>query len=200
MTNSEPNSNDAFPGSNFEMDGALAPWNMPAKAWLTKHDKHWNGLCSGIVVFDPEDRVLIIQRASHDSMPDKWEVPGGGIDDEDATILHGAARELWEEAGLVAKGFQYVVTEGDDIAPSQVFTNRTGTKFFRRIAFVADVENCDQVKLDPDEHQAFMWASEDEIRTGKVGDCSFTITHESMRALILEAFRLKRVWETSNRV
>jgi 8-oxo-dGTP pyrophosphatase MutT (NUDIX family) len=29
-------------------------------------------------------------------MPNKWELPGGAVDDDDPTILHAAARELAE--------------------------------------------------------------------------------------------------------
>lgn len=46
-------------------------------------------------------RVLLIQRAPDDSMPLKWETPGGGCDDEDPSILYACARELKEEAGLL---------------------------------------------------------------------------------------------------
>ena len=38
-------------------------------------------------------------------MPLKWEVPGGAVDLEDETIRNSAARELWEEAGLVVRHF-----------------------------------------------------------------------------------------------
>lgn len=197
MAASTPTPNGAPPSPDFQVDEALAPWQLPAKAWLVKHskDKEWHGLASGTVVFDAGGRVLLIQRASHDSMPNRWEIPGGAVDDDDATILHGAARELREEAGLVATRFKYTVSEGADIAPTQVFSNRAGTRTFRRIVFVADVESCGQVKLDPNEHQAFVWASEDVVRNEKMGDRDLPITHPSMRLLILEAFRLKRVLE-----
>jgi len=46
--------------------------------------------------------VLPLQRAASDEEPNKWEPPGGGCDDDDESILHAAARELWEEAGLQA--------------------------------------------------------------------------------------------------
>jgi 8-oxo-dGTP pyrophosphatase MutT (NUDIX family) len=52
---------------------------------------------------EEEDRLLLMQRAASDSLPLLWEVPGGALDPEDPTVLHGAARELWEEAGLATK-------------------------------------------------------------------------------------------------
>lgn len=42
------------------------------------------------VAFSPGDKQL----------PGCWEIPGGGCDDDDESILHAVARELWEEVGL----------------------------------------------------------------------------------------------------
>ena len=167
---------------------------MPAKNWLIEHrrDKEWDGLATANVVFNADGKVLLIQRADHDSMPNRWEIPGGAVDDEDPTILHGAARELWEESGLVAKRFTHVVTEGPDREPGQVFPNSTKTKTWCRFSFHVEVERCDVVKVDPHEHQDFVWASERDILEQKIGDRKLAITRESMTALILEAFRLRR--------
>jgi 8-oxo-dGTP pyrophosphatase MutT (NUDIX family) len=35
-------------------------------------------------------------------MPGRQEIPGGGVDDDDESILHAVERELWEEAALTA--------------------------------------------------------------------------------------------------
>ena len=48
------------------------------------------------------------------------------------------------------------------------------------------------MKLDPKEHQAFAWATEDEIRDQLIGNCQHPITNQHMQALILEAFRLRK--------
>ena len=47
-------------------------------------------------------------------MSNRWEVPGGAVDLEDETILHGVAREAWEESGLkvTAIGPQVGTAEG----------------------------------------------------------------------------------------
>ncbi len=50
-----------------------------------------------------EARILLLQRAPTDSMPLRWEIPGGACDLEDESLLHAAARELREEAGLRAR-------------------------------------------------------------------------------------------------
>jgi 8-oxo-dGTP pyrophosphatase MutT (NUDIX family) len=178
-----------------EIDASLAPWNLPAKEWLRLNSEPLtkvDGLATGNIVFNEEGKVLVIQRASNDSMPNRWEIPGGGVDDEDPTVFEGSARELWEEAGLVAKRFNHVVTEGPGQKPGQVYPNSTRTKRWCRFSFDVQVESCEHVKLDPKEHQAFAWATEDEVRDQLIGDCQHPITNQHMQALILEAFRLRK--------
>lgn len=180
------------PNFEFKVNDSLSEWNIPAKDWLVRHAKPYSGLASGNVVFNGDGKVLVIQRASTDSMPNKWELPGGAVSDEDPTFFHGAARELWEESGLKAMRFTQVVTEGPDREPGQVYPNSTQTKIWCRFSFIVEVESCEDVKLDPSEHQNFAWATEDEIRDQKIGDSEHPLTNQGIVSLILEAFRLRR--------
>jgi 8-oxo-dGTP pyrophosphatase MutT (NUDIX family) len=175
----------------FTYDKSVSHWNITVRAWLSSTDSTLDGLCTGIVVFNPEGRVLLIQRAPHDSMPHKWETPGGGVDDDDPSLLHAAARELWEESGLVAVHFTRIVPEGSGQLMSDVFSNRTGKRFFRRVTLLAEVDSCEHVVLDPAEHQDFVWATEDEVRQQRIGDRELIITHTSVQELLLGAFRLR---------
>lgn len=132
-------------------------------------------------------------------MPNKWELPGGAVDAADATVLHGAARELLEEAGLRARRFTHVITEGPGAAPGQIFPNRDQTKTWCRFTFGVEVEVEGDVgelgfgvRLDPNEHQDFVWATEEEVRAERNVERSLPITKESMRAVMLEAFRLRK--------
>lgn len=54
-----------------------------------------------VVVFDPQDRVLLINARDprHRRGPGWWEIPGGGIDPGESTE-DAVRRELWEEAGI----------------------------------------------------------------------------------------------------
>ncbi|KAK3689469.1 NUDIX hydrolase domain-like protein [Podospora appendiculata] len=192
-------SHDSDPAPpDFEIAASLAEFTMPAAKWLTRNatklqeaNLKLNGLATGVVVFNPAGKVLLVQRASHDSMPDRWEIPGGAVDDDDTTIVHGAARELREEAGLVARRFGPPVTGFGDGTDLHVFPNRNATRWFCRFVFIADVVDCEAVRLDPNEHQDFVWAREDEVRGQRVGGRDIPITHETMRAIILKAFRLR---------
>ncbi len=56
---------------------------------------------AGIVVcFNDKDEVLILRRSSIDKRAGQWTIPGGHIDDTDASIEEGALRELKEETNL----------------------------------------------------------------------------------------------------
>lgn len=192
MSQSEDAQQLTPPAFDFEIDESVAPWNVSAKEWLIRHNQHWDGIASGNAVFNPDGKILIIQRALNDSMSGKWEIPGGAVDEDDPSLLYGAARELWEESGLIAKRFTRIVTTGPGRDPGQIFSNRTGTKTFCRYAFNVDVESYEQVKLDPKEHQDYAWATEDEIREQKIRGHEISITNPEMWSIILEAFRLRK--------
>ncbi|KAL7953531.1 NUDIX hydrolase domain-like protein [Trichoderma compactum] len=182
----------------FDIDDGLGEWSVPVQQWLDTHKVKLeerqiklDRLATGCIVFSPEGKVLLIQRASHDSMPNRWEIPGGAADNSDPTILHGAARELWEETRLVAKRIVRPVTEGPGGRDLQVFPNSTKTLWLCRFSFEVEVESARQVTLDAAEHQDFVWASEDEVRAQKIGDRDIPTTHDSMKSVILESFRLR---------
>ncbi|KAF6838230.1 nudix domain protein [Colletotrichum plurivorum] len=173
---------------------SLEPYNLPSRAWLAANDKHWDGLATGALVFDDaanssSRRILLLQRAAHDSMPNLWETPGGAADDDDASLLIACARELWEEAGLEAVEIVRVVSEGEGQEPGSVFTNRTGTVVFCRFAFEVRARPGGEVKIDPEEHQDFVWATEEEVRAGRVGWKEIPVTNGQMMRLILDGFR-----------
>lgn len=181
------------PAFDFTFPPPLGAWDMPARAYLAHHGLSWDGLATGALVFDSQNRILLLQRAAHDSMPNLWEMPGGAVDDDDASLLHGCARELWEESGLVAQRITRVVTEGEHQQPGSYFTNRTGERFFCRFAFEVDVREGGEVRLDPMEHQDFVWATEDEVREQRVGEKEIPLTNGQTMNLVTEGFRLHRL-------
>ncbi|RDA91984.1 hypothetical protein CP533_1337 [Ophiocordyceps camponoti-saundersi (nom. inval.)] len=191
MTNSSP---------PFTVDDiqSLTDCTVPSQAWLSNNSEKLSehppisGLATSIIVFNPAGRVLVIQRASNDSMPNLWEAPGGAVDEEDASILEAAARELREESGLVVSRFRRLVSTFD------VFHNRNRSRAFVRLAFLVDVESCDSVRLDPDEHQAFAWATEDDVRCQTLDGLPMPITADAMRHLLLESFRSRRELEAGS--
>ncbi|KAL0931416.1 nudix domain protein [Colletotrichum truncatum] len=180
------------PAFTLTFPPSLESYNRTARAWLTENSKHWDGIVTGALVFDSQNRVLLLQRAAHDSMPNLWETPGGATDDEDASLFVACARELWEEAGLEAVEIVRAVTEGPDRPAGSVFTNRNGTRIYSRFSFEVKVKNENEVRIDPAEHQDYVWATEEEVKAQRVGDKPIPITIGQMTRIILEGFRLRR--------
>ncbi|KAI8299795.1 hypothetical protein K4K59_002048 [Colletotrichum sp. SAR11_240] len=197
MTTSQTPARPSPPSFTLTYPPSLESYNTPASTWLATHNKTWDGLATAALVFSPANRILLLQRAAHDSMPNLWETPGGAADPEDASLFAACARELWEEAGLTAARIVRVVTEGADREPGSVFTNRTGKIFFCRFAFEVEVETGEgevegAVRIDPEEHQDFVWATEEEVRAGRVGDKEIPATNGQMMRIILDGFRRRR--------
>lgn len=180
------------PQFNFTFDESVAEWNVPGPQWLKVNDKTWDAVASGALVFDAQDRVLLIQRAANDSMPNRWEIPGGAVDPEDPSVLYGCARELWEETGLVLRHIKGVVPDGLDGRPGAVFTNRTGQRFFCKFSFEVDVADGQTVRLDPNEHQDFVWATEEMVTSQAIAERKIPLTNSIMVNLLRKGFQMRR--------
>ncbi|OTB02230.1 hypothetical protein M426DRAFT_322810 [Hypoxylon sp. CI-4A] len=170
--------------TNFICSPSLAAFQLSQRAYLDAHPE-FTEIVVGAFVFNPDGKLLLVQRAAHDSLPLLWEVPGGSCDWEDESLLHAAARELWEESGLHAKSIVTLVGEG-----SRFFV-REDLRMCK-YSFLTEVEGYD-VKLDPNEHQAYVWVTEDEARRGKTSSgVEFTYTSKEQQLEVYEAFRLKK--------
>ena len=116
-----------------------------------------------------------------------WEVPGGSVDTSDPTILHGLAREVFEETGLKLTKFVRTVGQGIEFntgpekrwiklsfeieiqgGASSTFLPRLPRAFCTDDA-IAPPQSADKflentkITLDPTEHQAFKWATKEEV-------------------------------------
>ncbi|KAF2761481.1 NUDIX-domain-containing protein [Pseudovirgaria hyperparasitica] len=176
---------------DFEYDPSVADFAVSKRAYLDAHsDVSYHYIATSALVIDTRyvsiPRVLLLQRAASDSKPNLWEPPGGACDDEDASILNGAARELLEEAGLRATRITELV--GDP----HFFTTRSG-KLVCRFYFAALVdisdENTPVVKLNPKEHQQFVWATLDEVKAKQVGDIALQFTRDEVHQTVLRALQ-----------
>ena len=190
MSDTEP------PQANFKFTAhpSVASFAVPSEKYLSTHPEEetkYNVIATGALVFDSStpERILLIQRAAHDSMSSRWETPGGGCDKQDASILHGVARELWEEAGLTA------VRIGPQVGGCHLFFTRSGIPV-GKYSFLVDAEKGADgkldVKLDPGEHQNYVWAAEEEVKSRKVGEIELKFTTREQEAFVLEAFKVRR--------
>ncbi|KAL1880022.1 hypothetical protein Daus18300_001385 [Diaporthe australafricana] len=204
------------PPANFTFAPSLSAYNVLIHDYLSKLNEtatpKLEGLATGAVIFSTHhhhpagqpDRVLLIQRASHDSMPNRWEIPGGAVD-ADETVLGGLAREVWEESALVVRRVTATVWAGEgeeggegDAGAGAVFRTTRG-RFVYKLTFVAEVEDSAAVALDPDEHQDFLWATEEECRAGRVersaegkGLTELVFTTKAQEESIMRAFEASR--------
>ncbi|KAI1206587.1 NUDIX hydrolase domain-like protein [Annulohypoxylon truncatum] len=167
----------------FSFSPSSANFNLSMREYLITH-REFNGIAVGAFVFNPEGKLLLVQRAAHDSMPSLWEIPGGACDYEDESLLHGVARELWEESGLRANFIGPLIGEG------RVFFVR-GSRTMCKYSFMTEVDGY-EVTLDPNEHQAFLWVTEEEARSGRCGDVKFKYTTKDQRQAVLEAFQFRK--------
>ncbi|KAI5457633.1 NUDIX hydrolase domain-like protein [Mariannaea sp. PMI_226] len=189
MTENQP-TKGAVPDFNFTFDPSVSEWNVPGPQWLRDNNKTWNGCASGALVFDSQNRILLVQRAAHDSMPNLWEIPGGAVDDEDPSVLYGCARELWEETGLVLTHIRHVIPDGFNGKPGAVFTNRTGQRIFCKFSFEVDVAEGQEVRLDPNEHQDFIWATVEEVGVEAIGDRKIPLANAIIRKLVEQGYQM----------
>jgi 8-oxo-dGTP pyrophosphatase MutT (NUDIX family) len=185
--------NSHSPVYSFIHHPSCSPFTVSSGQYIANHPgAEYKYLATGALVFDDSNssapRILLIQRCASDSMPGDWEIPGGGVDDDDESILHGVARELWEEAALTA------VRIGPLVGSPHFFETRSGKRIckFNFLVETKSAERTMDVKLNPEEHQKFVWASEEEVRARKVGNLEIEFTMTELEATVLEAFAIRR--------
>ncbi|CAG7919353.1 unnamed protein product [Penicillium olsonii] len=124
---------------------------------------------------DPTPRILLLQRAESDSMPGCWEGPGGACEPEtDKSILDSLVRETLEETGLHVSHVAGLVA-----VDCWEHRRRSGGRMrIAKYSFIVEVrESSDElrmgdpvgnahvpVELDATEHQAFDWATEENVQ------------------------------------
>jgi len=82
----------------------------------------------GAVALDDDDRVVLVQQYRHPIGARLWELPAGLIDVAGENLVDAAARELAEEADLVAERWQLLV----DVHPTPGSSNEVIRLFLAR--------------------------------------------------------------------
>jgi 8-oxo-dGTP pyrophosphatase MutT (NUDIX family) len=195
------------PPADFTLDPSLSGYDVLIHDYLSKLNEtgtpKLEGLATGAVIFsthhpaDQPDRVLLLQRAPHDSMPNRWETPGGAVD-ENETVVGGLVREVWEESGLEVRRFITSVGSGEGLRAGAVFATTRG-RFIFKLTFVVEVKDSSAVNLDPDEHQNYVWATEEECRARLVersaegkAPTQLVFTTAAQEWAIMRAFEIRK--------
>lgn len=149
------------PKSAFTYDATLQKYFISPSKLKSSLPSHIDKLAVGAFIFQPSSqKLLLLQRASHEKFPNIWEVCGGGVEHRDPTILHAAAREAYEETGLVVTHFLREVDVID-------FRGSTGRRW-RKFNFEVLVERVEEgdVMIDEDEHRDWKWVEKEDVVEG----------------------------------
>ncbi|KAH6697247.1 NUDIX hydrolase domain-like protein [Plectosphaerella plurivora] len=174
---------------------------IPVSEWLIREDYR---PCVGVAVLHhgSELRVLLVQRAAEEALPNAWEVPGGSAEPTEPNLVTSATRELYEETGLratavVAMLGMYTWTDVNE-ATGEPLRRRDGSlSRWKKWSFVAEVEGgnedeAPEVLLDPAEHQAYVWATEAEVQADKSGDIDLVWTSVDQKADVVRSFEIAK--------
>ncbi|OAQ97514.1 hypothetical protein LLEC1_00828 [Akanthomyces lecanii] len=173
----------------FRHSDTLAEFAVSKKAYLAAHPHAPFGYVATStlavdLVSGSEPLILLLQRAAgDDDDPNLWEPAGGACEDDDPSILHGAARELREETGLEATFFMAQVGE------PHLYTLDDGKKVCQ-FNFLAVPERDRPVTLDPKEHQRYVWATREQVEARKVEEQGIDLefTREEVWCTVLAGF------------
>ncbi|CAD6587691.1 MAG: hypothetical protein ASARMPRED_003220 [Alectoria sarmentosa] len=141
-------------------------------------------------------RLLILQRSRTERrFPDPWEVPSGDAELTDPTILHSVARVTFEQTGLHLEKAVGQIGDGEALKTSKGRGFRLNFEIdITELAVVGELDCATlghlEITLDKDEHQDFVWATEEDIR-----DEIYPIVTPEQTAVILQAFQLRRRYE-----
>ncbi|KAI1001774.1 hypothetical protein K3495_g6427 [Podosphaera aphanis] len=172
-----------------DISPSVEAFYQPIQTFLANNQRPaYDSICAGAFIFDRLGRLLIVQRAASDSYPGCWEIPGGSCEATDPTILDGLAREVFEETGLQITAIRQVMDRD-----GRMILSRLGKRILK-LEFEIEVQSTDTVKLDPSDHQAYMWSTEEECRTERhnIGiGVLFKFTSTDQLASVLNAFQKK---------
>ena len=155
---------------------SLSSFAVPPSTILAENP-HLTSLAVGAFIFQPTtSKILLIRRSlTEPAFPDLWEVPGGGAELSDATLLDAVVREVKEETGLT------VTAVAENLGWLE-FPGRCG-RMWRKYNFL--VEAAGDVTTDPAEHSEWAWCGEEDVGALK-------ITTEEQRACVVAAFKRMR--------
>ncbi|GJC83001.1 hypothetical protein ColLi_05839 [Colletotrichum liriopes] len=142
----------------------------------------WEGLGAGVTATPvPGDQA--------------WALPKGGVG-----IVESATAGVTTTAGAEDAGGQEAskgtVAEAGLATEKDSHKVAKGRDAWRKYTYLVEVETpADrdvEVVIDPEEHNACVWAREEEVRAGRVGDVVLEWTSETQKRDVLKAFEMAK--------
>jgi 8-oxo-dGTP diphosphatase len=137
----------------YTFSPSLSHLAQPARA-LLEATPHAEALAIGAYIFSGP-RILLLRRAPTESWANRWEVPGGGAEVIDTTLLDTVVREVKEETGLDVMYIPEVLGFAD-------FTTSGGLEV-RKWGFVVEVREGMEVRCEPSEHSEYRWCTKEDV-------------------------------------
>ncbi|KAG6830741.1 hypothetical protein H0H87_007217 [Tephrocybe sp. NHM501043] len=165
--------------SRCEISKKVKTFDIPISDLQLQHPN--KRLVVGVAIFSLQasssPQLLLLQRSeTEDSFPSMYEIPGGGSEPEDRTLLDTVIREVKEETGLVVskivdtfEGFEYTTRSGDAV----------------QFNFVVEIEGetTPLVAMNSEEHQAYSWVDPgDDLATFKLTDDMLKVVQDALQA------------------
>jgi 8-oxo-dGTP pyrophosphatase MutT (NUDIX family) len=126
--------------------------NLSWRQFLTENELSIVGI---VACLNDKQQFLIIRRSDIDEREGQWTIPGGHIDEEDASIESGAVRELDEETNLLC-----------DTSDLIYLGEPKPKKFYfltKKWSGTVNV-NKENPKTGRVEHDSYKWATIEEIK------------------------------------
>lgn len=109
-------------------------------------------------------KYLLLKRSlkKYPDVDGRWDIVGGRIN-PGVTLIENLKREMMEETGLKLIGQPKLMMAQDIL--------RGNGKHVVRLTYIAETDG--EVKLDPEEHEEYVWLSLEEIKTHEDVDVYF---------------------------
>jgi 8-oxo-dGTP pyrophosphatase MutT (NUDIX family) len=140
---------------------------------------HFANLAVGVVVLDDDDRVLLVGQHRYTLDAWSWEIPEGGVPEEESPI-DGAIRELREESGVEADGWRELCR----VHLSNSISDEAG------VLFAAHARRHGEPAPDPTEELRVRWVPFDgALAMVRMGEITDAMTIIGLQAVALERAR-----------
>jgi 8-oxo-dGTP pyrophosphatase MutT (NUDIX family) len=113
-------------------------------------------------------QLLVLRRATSDSLPNYWEIPGGSLEPGES-FAQAASRELEEETGIRPNNLMELLRLAGP-APPGFDRPKIESALFRTA-----LERRPTVRIDPTEHTEFRWVLPADLRKLRMMDINRTL-------------------------